>query len=142
MSQVHGTPTQVTFRVNDSATIAAFRLLTPAAGGNSVALWATATQFMFAVSQDASGGATGTSVLAAIGGCAKLQAGASISAGSIVTGQTATGMGVASALDQLNLASLTSGSVPFAIGVAMDAADTNSVFEVLIQPRLFRTIGI
>lgn len=134
MSQVHGTPTLVTFRVNSAATISAYRLLAPAAGGNSVQLWATSTSIMFAVSQDQSYGATGTSILAAIGGCAKLAAGASVSAGAIVTGQTATGLGIADTTN--GVWNTTTSVVPYAIGIALDAADTNSVFEILIQPRL------
>lgn len=136
MSIQHGTPEQVTFRVNDAATISAFRLLAPAAGGNSVKLWVTATSIMFAVSQDQSRGATGTSILAAIGGCARLQAGASVSAGAMITGQTDTGLGI----EDTSLGFFTTATTasPFAIGVALDAADTNSVFEVLVRPRLAR----
>jgi hypothetical protein len=137
MSQIHGSQSLVTFKVNDS-TIAAYRLLAPAAGNNSVALWKTATSIMFAVSQAESKGATGTSVLAAIAGCALLTAGASVSAGAVITGQTATGLGIESALNTVAGASLTAGSVPFAIGVGLEAADTNSTFEIVIQPRLIR----
>jgi hypothetical protein len=135
MSQVHGTPVQVTFKVNDS-TIPAYRIIAPAVGNNSVALWKTSTSLMFGVSQAESSGATGTTVLVAIAGCAKLTAGASVSAGSVITGQTATGMGIERTTNVM--ASLTSAAFPFAIGLALDAADTNSTFEVLIQPQLFR----
>ncbi len=136
MSQVHGTPVLATFRVNGAATIPAFRLLAPAAGNNSVDLWATATQFMFAISQDQSSGATGTSIVAAIVGCGKLMAGASVSSGSLVTGQTATGLGIEAS--QRGFIDTTAATVPYAIGIALDAADTNSVFEVLIQPQFVR----
>ena len=138
MGAIHGTPVQATFRVNDAATIPAYRLLAPAAGNNSVALWVTATSFMFAVSQDASGGATGTSVLAAISGCAKLMGGASVSSGALVTGQTATGLGIEAS--QRGFIDTTAATVPYAIGIALDAADTNSVFEVLVQPQFIRAL--
>lgn len=136
MSQVHGTPVQVTFKVNDSATISAYRLLAPAPGGNSVALWKTATSAMIAISQGNSRGATGTSILAAVGGCANLVAGASVSAGAMITGQTDTGLGI----EDTSLGFFTTATTasPFAIGVALNAADTNSTFEVLIMPRLAR----
>lgn len=135
MSQIHGSQSLVTFKVNDS-TIPAYRLLAPAAGDNSVALWKTATSIMFAVSQAESKGATGTSVLAAIAGCALLTAGASVSAGAVITGQTATGLGIERTTNIVG--SLTAAAFPFAIGVALGAADTNSTFEIVIQPQLFR----
>lgn len=138
MSQVHGTPEQVTFRVNDSATISAYRILTPAAGNNSVALWKTATSFMFAVSQDQSRGATGTSILAAIGGCAKCTAAASISSGALVTAQTDTGLGIEAS--QRGFIDTTSATVPYSIGLALDAADTNSTFELLVRPQFVRFV--
>jgi hypothetical protein len=136
MSQQHGTPEQVTFRVNGAATISAFRILAPAAGNNSVDIWRTATSFMFAVSQMDSRGATGTSVLAAIGGCAKCVAGASISSGALVTAQTDTGLGIEAS--QRGFIDTTAATVPYAIGLALDAADTNSAFELLVRPQFVR----
>ena len=99
-------------------------------------IWRTATSFMFAVSQDNSRGATGTSVVAAIQGCAKCAAGASISSGALVTAQTDTGLGIEAS--QRGFIDTTSATVPYSIGLALDAADTNSTFELLLRPQFVR----
>lgn len=134
MSQTHGTPVMYSFKA--AATVSAYRIVKPGTAANQVATWDTATAVMLGISQQASVGGTGTSVLIAVYGAAKLMAGASISAGAVVTGQTATGLGIAETTN--GFIDTTSATVPYNIGIALDAADTNSVFEVLMQPHAIR----
>lgn len=136
MSQVHGTPFLGSFKV--AATVTANVIVKPGTAANQVAIWDTATAFMIGVSQQASSGGTGTSVAIALGGCAKLTAGASVSSGAAITGQTTTGYGIEDT--SRGFIDTTSATVPYAIGIALDAGDTNSVFEVLIMPRNIRFV--
>lgn len=137
MSQTHGTPTGALVSFKVSATITAFNLL-KVTGANRVGTWDTTTAIMFAISQDASKGGSDTSVLAQLYGCAKLTAGASVSAGAFITGTT-TGLGIEDT--SLGLIKTSTASVPFGIGIALDAADTNSTFEVLMMPRSMRWVA-
>lgn len=134
MSQVHATPVLASFKT--SATVTAYQIV-KVSGANQVDVWDTTTAYMIGIAQQSARVANflGTSVAVAIGGCAKLTAGASISAGAFVVGTT-TGLGVEDAsAGFINTATTT---VPFGIGIALDAADTNSVMEVLLMPRNVR----
>ena len=135
MSQFRQGP-NVSFKVNQATTLSAYRIVKPAAGNNSVALWDTATAHILGVTLEDSKGATGTSVLVAIYGTARLGAGASVSAGALVTGQTATGLGIEDA--SRGYMDTATAIVAYTLGIALDAADTNSVFEVLIRPSNLR----
>lgn len=133
MSQRHGSQSLVSFKAS-AATLSAYVLVKPA-GANLVALWDTVTAYMMGISQQQSQGGANSSVQVAIGGCAVLTAGASVSAGAFITGTT-TGLGIEDTSNGLMKTS--TASVPFGIGIALDAADTNSTFEVLIMPRMSR----
>lgn len=133
MSQRHGSQSLVSFKAS-GVTLSAFVIVKPA-GANLVALWDTTTSMMMGISQLMSQGGANSSVQIAIGGCSNLIAGASVSAGAFITGTT-TGLGIEdTSLGFINTATTT---VPFGIGIALDAADTNSTFEVLIMPRTVR----
>ncbi len=119
-----------------AATLSAYRIVKPGTANNQVALWDTATALMIGISQQDSQGGAGSSIMVAIGGTARVQAGASISAGACVTGQTATGLAIADTTN--GFIDTTSATVPYAIGVALENAETNSVCEVLVMPRLTR----
>lgn len=120
---------------SQTATISAYLLLKSGTSANSVALWDTTTAIMFGISAAQSAGGAGTSIAVAIGGCAKLTAGASVSSGALITGTT-TGLGIEDA--SLGFFTTATTSAPFSIGISLDAASTNSTFEVLIMPRTAR----
>lgn len=119
-------PVNISFLV--SATISAFRIVKPT-GANRVGTWDTATAHILGVAQEDSKGGSDTSVLVCIGGTARTMAGASISAGALITAQTATGLAIEAGT---GLIDTTTSAVPKLLGLALDAADTNSVCEVLL----------
>lgn len=95
---------------------------------NTVSLHATSTSMIFGVTTQASLDGTGTSIAVAIAGTAKVLAGASVSAGSIVTVQTATGYAVAAAA-----VNTTTSAIPKILGIALNAGSTNGIIEVALQ---------
>lgn len=119
--------TEISFAV--SATLAAYVLVKPTGTRNQVGLWDTATALFAGISQEASSGGTGTAVLVAIGGSAKGQAGASVSSGALLTGQTATGYVIEASANTLNT---TTTAIPRTIGWSNHAASTNGILEVFI----------
>lgn len=127
MSQKRGT-NEVSFR-NSGATIPAYRIVTPS-GNNTVALWNTQTAYMLGLSQEQSGD-SGTAILVAIGGTAKGQAGASVSAGALLTGLTATGEVIEAAANILNT---TTTVIPRSIGLSLQTGDSGAAIEVLVSP--------
>lgn len=127
MSQKRGT-NEVNFR-NSGATIPAYRVIKPS-GNNTVALWDTATAIMIGLSQEQCDSLGAIQV--AIGGTAKGQAGASVSAGALLTGLTATGEVIECLAGSL-LATTTT-AIPRTIGVALQTGDTGAAIEVLIMP--------
>ena len=109
-------------------TLAAFRIVGPSSGTSAVQLWDTSTALFTGVTQDSSSGGTGSSVLVAIGGACKVVCDASVSAGAILTGQTATGLAIAG----VNTSDTHTTTLPRSIGVALQAGSTNAVIEMLI----------
>lgn len=125
---------KINFAVNYASTIPAYRIVKNASTANvpgAVGLWDTSTARMIGLSCDNSGGATGTAIQVAILGSAYGDAGASVSAGSLLTGLTATGQVVEVGAALMDV--VTAGSSIAFIGQAMGTADTNSSVEVYLN---------
>ena len=135
MSQVHGTWPVVSFKCA-AATLPAYVIVKPGTAGNTVALHDTNTAQIIGITQQQSQGGIGSSVLVALNGCAKVQAGASVSAGAVLIPQTATGYAIEDAAG--GFINTTTALVNFSLGLALDAGDTNSVIEVLLRPQQIR----
>ena len=135
MSQ-RNNPTLVNFNVN-GATIPAYRIAKQASTSTvvrAVALWDTATAFIIGLTTEQSG-ATNTAVQVAVGGTAKGQCGASVSAGSLLTGFTTTGEVVEAAANVLNT---TTTVIPRTVGQAMQVGNSGSAIEVYVNPNNIR----
>jgi hypothetical protein len=128
-----------TVEVNYEArqTLSAYVVVKPATTGNGVLLHDTATAYIKGITQDASIGGTGTAVLVAIGGTAKAQAGASVSSGSLLTVQTATGYVIEVTTSVLNT---TSTVIPRTVGLANGKGSTNALIEVDFAPSNIRVV--
>ena len=135
MSQVRGTWTHVSFRAA-SATIPAYVIVKPGTAAGTVALHDTNTAQIIGITQQQSQGGANSSVLVALMGCAKVQAGASVSAGAVLIPQTATGYAIEDATG--GFINTTTALVNFSLGLALSAGDTNSVIEVLLRPQQIR----
>jgi hypothetical protein len=129
MSQVHGTPVIVTFKA--AATLSAYRVVKLSAA-NTVNLWDTISAFHIGITQQDSQGGTNSSVAVGVGGFLTAQALASITAGDLLVAQTATGLVLTDTTVGFIATSTT--LLPFSLGIAMRAADTNSTLEVLWRP--------
>lgn len=134
---VKNSPQLISFNV-DGATIPAYRIAKAAGGttvARAVALWDTASAVIIGLTQEISSGATGGSVVVAIGGTAKGNCGASVSAAALLTGLTATGEVIEAGTQILNT---TTTIVPRTVGVAMQNGATGSAIEVLVNPNNIR----
>lgn len=121
MSQVHGTWPLLSFKA--AATLSAYTVVKVSAG-NTVAAYDTTTAQALGVTQQASKGGANSSVLVALLGCCKVTAGAAISAGDVVMANNA---GQVIARDT---------TTSKAVGIALDAGETNSTIEILLTPDL------
>lgn len=119
MSQVHGTWPRLSFKA--AATLSAYTVVKVSAA-NTVAAYDTTTAQALGVTQQASQGGANSSVLVALLGCCKVIAGAAVTAGDIVMANNA---GQAITRDT---------TTSKALGVALDAGETNSVIEILLKP--------
>lgn len=130
-------PYLLNFTVN-GATIPAYRIVKNAATAavpRGVALWDTATAFIMGLSQEISSDATGGAAFVAVGGTAKANCGASVSAGALLTGLTATGEVVEVTAHVLNT---TTTVVPRTVGQAMRSGSTAAAIEVYVSPNNLR----
>lgn len=132
MSQTRGM-VGVNFR-NSGATIPAYRIV-GVSGDDTVSLWATATTQMVGIAQEQADSLA--SVFVAIYGSAKGEAGASVSAGSVLSGLTATGQVIASTALQDTVTT----DIPFMIGLALQSGSTNAAIEVLVRPTHWRILN-
>lgn len=116
-----------------SASIPAFVVVTPAATNAAVevALWATALANILGASKHAA--STGGGLAIVIGGSARVLAGASISAGALLSVQTATGFAVEMTANNTGLAaSLTATVIPKQLGLALSNATASGTVQVLL----------
>lgn len=109
-------------------TIPAYTIVAPTSTDNTVEIHDTASSLILGVAADDSSGGAGSSVKVVVGGTAKIICGASVSAGEIVTPQTATGYAIAGISDFGTATTL----VPRTVGIALQAGSTNSVIEVAL----------
>lgn len=121
MSQVHGTWPRLSFKA--AATLSAYTVVKVSAD-NTVAAYDTTTAQAVGITQQGSQGGAGSSVVVALLGCCKVTAGAAISAGAIVMANNA---GQAITRDT---------TTAKALGIALDAGETNSTVEILLTPDL------
>ena len=121
MSQVHGTWPRLSFKA--AATLSAYTVVKVSAD-NTVAAYDTTTAQAVGITQQGSQGGTSSSVMVAVLGCCKVTAGAAISAGAIVMANNA---GQAITRDT---------TTAKALGIALDAGETNSTVEILLTPDL------
>lgn len=114
-------------------TISAYQIVALTTVANTVIPWATATSVILGVAADSADSGAAANII--IGGTAKVQCGASISMGAIITAQTDTAL----AIEAINVApTVTTLVVPFTLGQALQAGSTNSVIEVTVNPALLR----
>lgn len=118
---------QTVISMKAAATLAAYTVVGISAA-NTVALRDTSTSMIFGVTTDDSMDGTGSSVAVCIAGTAKVLCGASVSAGSVVTVQTATGYAIEAAA-----VNTTTSAIPKLLGIALQAGSTNAVIEVALQ---------
>lgn len=112
------------------ASIPAYRVVFLATNG-TVDLCETSTVMGFGISaQDVS--TAGEAIPIILGGTAKAQCGASVSAGALLTWQTATGLVVEAVANSVGTATAI---VPKAIGISLENGDTNSIIEILVAPQ-------
>lgn len=126
MSQ-HMNQPAITLKAADES-VPANRILTLSAG-QTVDIPNTTTAMIIGVScNDIS--ATGQAVGVARNGTAKIQCGASVSAGALLTYQTSTGKCIEASA---NINATTTTAIEKTIGIAMEAGDTNSLIEVALD---------
>jgi len=122
MSQVHGTWPRLSFKA--AATLSAYQIVKHNGTDNAVAAYDTTTAQALGVTQQASQGGAGSSVMVALLGCCKVVAGAAVTAGAVVMANNA---GQAITRDT---------TTAKAIGIALDTGETGSVIEILLTPDL------
>lgn len=127
MSQVRG---QTLVSLKSAATLSAYRVVRVSAA-NTVNYHDTTTSLIFGVTTQAAVQTNGA-VSICIGGSAKVGCAASVSAGSLVTAQSATASGLIMEVGASE--ALTSTTViPKVLGIALQSGSTNSVIEVALQ---------
>lgn len=114
-----------------NATLSAFRVVRVTAA-NTVGLYDTTTSLIYGVTGDDSQGGTGSSVKVVVSGSVKVQCAASVSAGALVTAQSATTSGLVMEVGA-HINNTTSAAVPKILGIAMEAGSTNTVIEVELR---------
>ena len=120
------------------ASIPAYRVVFLATN-NTVDLAETSTALGFGISADSVSN-TGQAIPVILNGIAKAECGASVSAGSLLTWQTATGMVVESAVNGFTMS--TTGLYAKTIGIALEkGVGTNAVISILVQPNFISKIG-
>lgn len=122
MSQVHGTWPRLSFKA--AATLSAYTVVKVGSADNTVAAYDTTTAQAFGVTQQASQGGAGSSVMVALLGCCKVTAGAAVTVGAVVMANNA---GQAIARDT---------TTAKALGIALEAGETGSALEILLTPDL------
>lgn len=113
-------------------TLSAFRVVRHTGTRNTVNLYDTTTSLIFGVTADDSADGTGTSVKVVLAGTAKVACAASVSAGALVTAQSATSSGLIMEVGA-HVNNTTTAATPKILGIAMQAGSTNSVIEVALR---------
>ena len=114
-------------------TVSAYHVMqVPTATANTVIPWQTTTAAIVGVTQEAVD--SGSAVTVRLLGTTKCIAANSIVSGTILMPQTATGLVLTATTAQITAAAR------HIVGISLEAGDTNSVIEVLLQPTFIGNI--
>lgn len=120
------------FSFHADSTIAAYRVVRATGVAMQVALHNTTTAHILGVTINDSQGGSDSSIAVATAGIVKCACASSVSAGSIVTAQSATASGlIEMAGNTVN--STTTSAVPKLLGIALQSGSTNSVIAVALN---------